>query len=42
MGIGAGRGPLVRAALTGAEKAERHIRVYAVHDKSQRHSHVMD
>jgi protein arginine N-methyltransferase 5 len=30
MGIGAGRGPLVRAALTGAEKAERHIRVYAV------------
>nr|CAH0106443.1 unnamed protein product [Daphnia galeata] len=39
MVIGAGRGPLVRAALTGAEKAERHIRVYAVHDKSQRHSH---
>nr|CAH0111078.1 unnamed protein product [Daphnia galeata] len=30
MVIGAGRGPLVRAALTGAEKAERHIRVYAV------------
>jgi protein arginine N-methyltransferase 5 len=30
MVIGAGRGPLVRAALTGAEEAERHIRVYAV------------
>ena len=30
MVVGAGRGPLVRAALTAAEKADRRIRVYAV------------
>ena len=30
MVVGAGRGPLVRAALAAAEKADRKIRVYAV------------
>lgn len=30
MVVGAGRGPLVRAALAAAEKADRQIRVYAV------------
>ncbi|EFX65794.1 hypothetical protein DAPPUDRAFT_116949 [Daphnia pulex] len=30
MVVGAGRGPLVRAAITTAEKADRRIRVYAV------------
>jgi protein arginine N-methyltransferase 5 len=30
MVVGAGRGPLVRAALIAAEKADRRIRVYAV------------
>nr|CAG4641509.1 EOG090X028A [Eurycercus lamellatus] len=30
MVVGAGRGPLVRAALAAAEKADRRIRVYAV------------
>ena len=30
MVVGAGRGPLVRAALTAAKTAERKIRVFAV------------
>ena len=30
MVVGAGRGPLVRAALVAAEKADRKVRVYAV------------
>ena len=30
MVVGAGRGPLVLAALSAAEKADRKIRVYAV------------
>lgn len=30
MVVGAGRGPLVRAALNAAEKADRKIRLYAV------------
>ncbi len=30
MVVGAGRGPLVRAALAAAQKADRKIRVYAV------------
>jgi protein arginine N-methyltransferase 5 len=30
MVVGAGRGPLVRAALTAAKTAERRIRVFAV------------
>ena len=30
MVVGAGRGPLVRAALNAAQKADRKIRIYAV------------
>jgi len=30
MVVGAGRGPLVRAALTAAQTAQRRVRVYAV------------
>lgn len=30
MVVGAGRGPLVRAAITASKKAERNIKVYAV------------
>jgi len=30
MVVGAGRGPLIRAALNAAQKADRKIRIYAV------------
>jgi len=30
MVVGAGRGPLVRASLNAAQKADRKIRIYAV------------